>query len=127
MSEADLADPDSRFKVLNEVAVHYKVANGAAGGAPKLAVAMYHVGNPRMLDASQRALSHIPTTIDLFIIWPRVSAPTPSAGHSSTSCWPRTCRPSLPRMTCQALASPKGELQTLSPCFIVIRPLLWWV
>ena len=68
MSEADLADPDSRFKVLNEVAVHYKVANGAAGGAPKLAVAMYHVGNPRMLDASQRALSHIPTTI-IFIYY----------------------------------------------------------
>ncbi len=42
MSEAELADPDSRFKVLDGVAVHYKVANGAAGSAPKLAVAMYH-------------------------------------------------------------------------------------
>ena len=42
VSEAELADEDSRFKVLDEVAVHYKVANGAAGSAPELGVAMYH-------------------------------------------------------------------------------------
>ena len=43
MTEADLADPDSRFRALDGVIVHYKVANASpSGGRPKLGLAMYH-------------------------------------------------------------------------------------
>ena len=43
VSEADLAGPDSRFRTLDGVTVHYKVARPKGGGQlPELGIAMYH-------------------------------------------------------------------------------------
>jgi hypothetical protein len=43
VSEADLAGPDSRFRTLDGVTVHYKVARPKGGGQlPGLGIAMYH-------------------------------------------------------------------------------------
>ena len=46
MTEADLAGPDSRFRALGGVTVHYKVARGRPEGGqqqlPRLGIAMYH-------------------------------------------------------------------------------------